>query len=76
MKEVLNVCHLLPRLGAVSTQYEENAIESSVHGKNRIGARTFPVLFLIMHVLHIYITMSVKGTCELWLISRAKKKNL
>ena len=45
MKEVINVCHLLPRLGAVSIQYgEENAIESSVHGKNRIGRQAFPVL--------------------------------
>lgn len=36
LKEVLNVCHLLPRLGAVSIHCEEEkAIESSVDGKNR-----------------------------------------
>ena len=47
MKEVLNVCHLLPRSGAVSTQYEEeNAIGSSIHRKHRIGGQALPVLFL------------------------------
>lgn len=46
LKEVLKVCHLLPPLGAVSIQYEEeNAIESSVHRKIRIGGRAFPALF-------------------------------
>lgn len=76
MKEVLNVCHLLPRLAAVSIHCEEEkAIESSVHGNTvGTGGQAFLVLFKIMHVFLICISVSVKGTRELWLTSRLKKK--